>query len=247
VIDPLAEQLAASVLQNQQLQATIDELNAKSQAQDEQIANEKQQVTDLQAQLTDVQQAAAKPIEPESVTPAPIAVAGPGADWLLIFGLLTLLALIVLGWFVRHRRRQVQIPPEPSTNQERVLSRPMESLVPTAALNPPPALGDAHDVQELSLPNAGVGVQQLQDARAHDPKLNPIAVAAAQPRSASSDEFQLNLDDLSMDSNWELTNPFEAPAAAAVGSSELSLPEPEIEWEIEPASRESIGLMQGKR
>src|SRR5690349_7967987 len=43
-VDPLAEQLSASVLHNQQLQATLDELNAKLQAQDEQLAVEKRQV-----------------------------------------------------------------------------------------------------------------------------------------------------------------------------------------------------------
>lgn len=38
MIDPLDEQLAASVLQNQQLQASVDELKAKLLAQGEQIA-----------------------------------------------------------------------------------------------------------------------------------------------------------------------------------------------------------------
>eukprot|EP01030_Chromulinospumella_sphaerica_P003392 gene3392-3319_t len=43
--------LSASVLHNQQLQTTLDELNAKLQAQDEQLAVEKRQVSELQARL----------------------------------------------------------------------------------------------------------------------------------------------------------------------------------------------------
>jgi pilus assembly protein FimV len=57
-----------------------------------------------------------------------------------------------------------------------------------------------------------------------------VLSTAAPSQPLPTDEFQLNLDDLSMDTNWDLgptenTPPSEAPA----------LPELEIEWTIEPA------------
>lgn len=108
----LAEQLAASVLQNQQSQKTIDELNAKLQAQDVQIADGKKQVTDLQVRLAELQKTPPVP----AVIPAP-APASPqitaavestdgGLNWPLLGGLLLLLALLA-GLFL-HRRRQQQ-------------------------------------------------------------------------------------------------------------------------------------------
>src|SRR3990167_5395617 len=97
--DPAAEQLAASVLQNQQLQKTIDELNAKLQAQDEQIAGQKKQVSELQTRLSEVNQA--PPVTPVAVAPAPVVVEEPEAShWPLIIGLLALIALVFLGVFV---------------------------------------------------------------------------------------------------------------------------------------------------
>ena len=84
-VDPLAEQLATSVLHNQQLQATVDELNAKLKAQDEQIAFEKTQVAELQARLAEV-----KPAPSDRVDVAPAPVVEPGPNGLLIGGLLAL-------------------------------------------------------------------------------------------------------------------------------------------------------------
>ena len=114
VMDPLAEQLAASVLHNQQLQATIDELNGKLQAQDEQIAVEKKQVTELQTRLAEVKQAPTEPVAPVAVAPAPVVVEEPGANWLWIVGLLALLALALLVGWVRRQRQQDQVSLEPS-------------------------------------------------------------------------------------------------------------------------------------
>ncbi|WP_305887387.1 FimV/HubP family polar landmark protein, partial [Pseudomonas sp. 43NM1] len=75
--------------------------------------------------------------------------------------------------------------------------------------------------QESSLRDAGYDPQQLAELRARFPKVAgrapvvaPVApvlaaVPAAVAPSAVSDDFQLNLDDLSMDSNWDLVSPFE--------------------------------------
>nr|WP_317451701.1 hypothetical protein [Pseudomonas sp. PSB11] len=206
-VDPLAEQLSASVLHNQQLQATLDELNAKLQAQDEQLAVEKRQVSELQAQLAQVQQA---PTEPVVVAPVPVVVEEPGVNWLWMLGFVTLLALALLLAWGRRQRQQGQASPEPAQHDQ--------------PINPPAA----HDEKTL------------QEARVHPPQLStlaPVALVtsavlstAAPSQPLPTDEFQLNLDDLSMDTNWDLgptenTPPSEAPA----------LPELEIEWTIEPA------------
>jgi FimV-like protein len=130
----------------------------------------------------------------------------------------------------------------------------------------------AYETHENSLRDAGYDVQKLHDLRARFPKLSgaaPLAAAVAITppdaliaEAAPSDEFQLNLDDLSMDSNWDLISPFENPPAAAKPSNvstlvdepafisnlhvlpevfempdDAILDEPEIEWVAEPDSQ----------
>jgi len=108
--DAVAEQLAASVLLNQQLQKTVDELNARLQAQDVQIADGKKQVSDLQTRLSELQKPAAPAVTPP--TPAPVTTAPEAADdglnWPLLGGLLMLLGLLGAGLFVRRRRQLVE-------------------------------------------------------------------------------------------------------------------------------------------
>ena len=293
--DPLAEQLAASVLQVQQLQATIEELNGKLRAQDEQIAGEKKQVIELQTRLAEVQNAASEPAAPAVVAPAPIAVEQPKTDWLLIGGLLALAGLVLLGWFVRRRQQSAQAPIETSSLQAPLPQQPAQPQIATAALSSIPAHSDelpvsdvfeevavylaygrfseavdllqeamakepertdlavqllevlgkqgdatAYDKQEARLRDAGFDGQKLQDIRASHPKLHPIAPLAAVVTplvTAPMDESPLNPDDLAMDSNWDLIELIDTAAPHASLASDPALPEPEIDWEIEPASR----------
>ncbi|MOA35127.1 hypothetical protein D3C78_1565520 [compost metagenome] len=51
------------------------------------------------------------------------------------------------------------------------------------------------------------------------------------------DESPLNPDDLAMDSNWDLIELIDTAAPHAPLTSDPALPEPEIDWEIEPASQ----------
>lgn len=329
VSDPVAEQLATSVLQNQQLQKTIDELNVKLQAQDEQIAGQKKQVIELQTQLAEVKQASAAPVAPKVPTPVPAVVEMPEAShWLLIVGLLALMALVMLGVFIRRQRQQVQALPEPlpvqpsrhepMPNHAAEPIRPASQLQPVAGSADETVAGDvlegvgiylaygrlaeaagllrealvrepqrtdlavqllevlgkqgdaqAYDAQESSLRDAGFDAQQLQDIRARHPKLisaTPVVAAVAvtpptpvAPEAAPSDEFQLNLDDLSIDANWDLISPFEnSPSSAKLSNEppqaddpgftsnlhvlpdvfempdEPTLDEPELEWVAEP-------------
>lgn len=320
VIDPVAEQLATSVLQNQQLQKVVDELNLKSQAQDEQISAQKKQLADLQTRLAEVQKV--PPAAPPTVAPAPVAPPEPEtSNWPLILGLLVLVALLVLGLFVR-RRQQAQALPEDlpvlPSRHEPVLNQTVEPSVEASSAKPAPvhhdetpsgdvlegvglylaygrfseaagllreALakeplrtdlavqlldvlgkqgdGTAYDVQESSLREAGFDEQQLEEMRAGYPKLHPSSPAVAVPAIAApatpeatlGDGFQLNLDDLSMDSSWDLVSPFESTKPSdnppkvvepAFTSNlhvlpdvfempeESTLDEPELEWIAEP-------------
>ncbi|WP_395603932.1 FimV/HubP family polar landmark protein [Pseudomonas sp. B21128] len=108
--DALAEQLAASVLQNQQLQKSLDELNAKLQAQTVQIADGRKQVSDLQARLIEQQKAPPAPVVTPAPTPTaaavPIEPAENGLSWPLLGGLLLLGALA--GLLLLRRRQQKQ-------------------------------------------------------------------------------------------------------------------------------------------
>ncbi|MBV4553201.1 peptidoglycan-binding protein LysM [Pseudomonas sp. SWRI102] len=124
--DNNAEQLATSVLQSQQQQQTIEQLQARIQAQDEEIAAQRQQISDLQAQLTQATPPAdASPSsapEPDESAPAveaepfveavPVAQ-GEGIDWLWMTGLVGLLGLLALLLFLRRRQQQEMANPEP--------------------------------------------------------------------------------------------------------------------------------------
>ena len=331
VSDPVAEQLAASVLQNQQLQATIDELTAKLQAQEEQVAGQKKQVTELQTQLADIKTAAVEPVAPAVVAPAPAIVEeSETTNWGLILGLLAVVALVLLGLFVRRQRQHVQALPDAlpvlPSRHEPVLNRTAEPVAQSSELQPATESGEespagdvlegvdiylaygrfseaagllrealikepqrsdlavqllevlgkqgdvpAYEAQENNLRDAGYDLQELQNIRARHPKLSsaaPLAVAASMtppkaaiPEAAPNDEFQLNLDDLSMDSSWDLISPFEHSPSAAKPSSESApveppfvsnlhvlpevfempdestLDEPELEWVAEPDSQ----------
>jgi FimV-like protein len=304
VTDPVAEQLAVSVLKNQALQTTIDELNAKLQAQNEHIAGQKKQVTELQTQLAQVTQAAVAPVAPvapDVAAPAPVAVEKiETTHWPLIYGVLLLVALALLGWFIRRRRQQVQAAPEPlavlPSRQEPVLDRQAQPPAPASGQGEESSAGDvlegvgiylaygrfseaagvlrealvkepnrtdlavqllevlgrqgdvsAYEAQENSLRDTGFDPHQLQEMRERYPKLGTVAALAiapnvapnispnitpplvAPPQAAASDEFQLNLDDLSMDSNWDLISPFDTSPPAAASPNEPSRPhEPEF-------------------
>lgn len=325
VIDPTAEQLAASVLQNQQLQKTVDELNARLQGQDEQIAAQKKQITELETRLAELQQA--PPATVEAVAPAPVAAPEPETfNWPLIIGLLVLVALLLLALFVRRQRQQqAQAIPESSPVQpsrhEPVLAPMAEPAVKAPAPKPTPVHHDetptgdvlegvgiylaygrfseaagllrdalakepertdlavqllevlgkqgdtsAYDAQETSLREAGFDSQELQEMRARYPKLNTATPVAAAPaiivpaatEQTTGDDFQLNLDDLSMASSWDLISPFDnaKPAEKPVKAvepaftsnlhvlpdvfempEEPTLDEPELEWIAEPDSQ----------
>lgn len=115
------EQLAASVLQNQQQQKTIDELQARLQTQDEEIAGQRKQISELQTRLAEVAPTPVATAQPQAQLPAsepapnaqPVTepVAEPeGIDWSWVAGL-GLLGLLALLLFVRRRQQKAELEP----------------------------------------------------------------------------------------------------------------------------------------
>ncbi|SDB17717.1 FimV/HubP family polar landmark protein [Pseudomonas sp. NFACC13-1] len=115
------EQLAASVLQNQELQKTIEALQARLQAQDEEIAGQRKQISELQTRLAEtpapVASAQPQPAQPSSepapdISPVTEPVAEPeGIDWTWVAGLVALLALLALLLFIRRRQQHDELEP----------------------------------------------------------------------------------------------------------------------------------------
>lgn len=66
---------------------------------------------------------------------------------------------------------------------------------------------------------------QSQDQEQPDLQLDETAAAALNPERV--DEFQLNLDDLSMDADWDLVDPFDAPPVR--NKPAVSTPAPEVD------------------
>jgi pilus assembly protein FimV len=322
-IDPVAEQLAASVLQNQELQATITDLNSRLQAQDEQIAAHKKQVIELQTRLAEMKQA--PPAAPVAVTPTAVVVEQPEvSQWPTILGVLALVVLVLLGLFIRRQRQHQQADElsqevfAPASRHESVLDDDvaMQAPMPKSvadqheetpsgdvlegvgiymaygrfseaagllreALAKEPRRTDlavqllevcgkqgdvaAYDAQENQLRESGYDLQMLQEIRGRHPKMQSMtpmvaapvvaSVTSAAPVVALGDEFQLNLDDLSMDANWDLISPFEnaptpdLPEEPAFHSNLHVLPdvfemreeptpeEPELEWSVQADSQ----------
>ncbi|WP_020723539.1 hypothetical protein [Pseudomonas fluorescens] len=73
VTDRTSELLAASVLENQQLKQTVDQLNARLQAQDEQLASQRKQVSDLQTELAEAKKTLPAPAIAAAPIPVPVA------------------------------------------------------------------------------------------------------------------------------------------------------------------------------
>lgn len=146
VSDALAEQLAASVLLNQQLQKTVDDLNVKLQTQEVQIADGRKHVSDLQTRLSELQ----KPPAPAVTPPPPAPAATPaspaeddGLNWPLLGGLLLLLGLLGGVLFVRRRRQRVQ-DAAPLALAPIGLAPDLDDTPTTAS----PSLGAAHEHRE---------------------------------------------------------------------------------------------------
>ncbi|MFS2200927.1 FimV family protein [Pseudomonas sp. Pseusp3] len=209
VADPAVEQLAASTLQNHQMQTTVDELNAKLQGQDELIAGQKKQLAELQTQLAELRKVKAQPMASDAGAPASAIAETPGVGWLPIAGVSALMTLLALGWFVRRWRQQHQIAMSEalSSPHEPLAELITEPVMWPPVMQPPTAHRDGGPASD--------GLERVDSARS-------IPVAA-------DDVYQLNLEDLSMASSWEVISPNESKQSAA-----LAMIEPVFELEALP-------------
>ncbi|CAI8731124.1 pilus assembly protein FimV [Pseudomonas sp. IT-347P] len=185
--DAVAEQLAASVLLNQQLQKTVDELNAKLQSQDVQIADGKKQITDLQTRLVEVQKAP----PPTVVTPPPAPVLAPvestddGLNWPLLGALLLLLGALA-GLLVHRRRQQRRLPDQPlpllplnnEPNADQAENPESVSAPASAQHREEPAAGDVLEAVGIYLAYGRLGEAAglLRDALHKEPERTDIGL-----------------------------------------------------------------------
>ncbi|PBJ19585.1 hypothetical protein BSF44_45580 [Pseudomonas sp. ACN8] len=228
VVDPAVEQLAASTLQNHQLQTTVDELSAKLQGQDELIADQKKQLAELQTQLAELKRVKAQPIASDVAAPAPAIAENPGIGWLPIAGVMALLAL---GWFVRRRHQQYQaaaseaLPSQPEPLAE-LFTEPV--TWPTVRQ---PVVVPANDELEWADSSRSTSVAAA---------VAVVPGLAITGESTTDDEYRLNLDELSMASNWDVISPGGNPQPAALAVIEPGF---ELEAQFAPPSRQPpVGL-----
>lgn len=149
--DNSAEQLAASVLLGQQQQQTIEQLQARVQSQDQEIAGQRQQISELQAQLaqasaptitSELAPETAESTEPAESVPAvdtaPVTEA-EGIDWLWVGGLAGLLGLLALLLLLRHRQQQASTGTGPLAEHQGDLNLDddTETYAESAEIEPP--------------------------------------------------------------------------------------------------------------
>lgn len=151
-----AEQLAASTLESQQLARTVEELTARAQALQEEMAGKDKEITALRADLAQ-SQAAPPAAASAPTTPAPVAAPAPLAQpsattaqsepFLSLPLLLALLALVVLlvVYAISRRRQQRKADPAPAPVYDEPLIKPAQTPVmpvyevPAVAPQPAPA------------------------------------------------------------------------------------------------------------
>ncbi|MDN4544987.1 FimV family protein [Pseudomonas sp. C32] len=208
---PAAEQLAASVLQNRQLQTTVDELTAKLQRQDKEIAVQQKQLAEQQSQLL-----ALKSLQAEPVPLNPDALEEPGTDWLQAARYPMMAALLVLGWLMLRQRRRAQSEPEGAMDELR---------------------GQEPVMQSTPVHYESPADQEHQQLTYFSPATETTMAAAAPPEDVPDDTSRLNIDQLTMDSSWELINPYANAKPVTLSEHEATM-----EWvlEADPQPRDDL-------
>ncbi len=182
--DAVAEQLAASVLLNQQLQKTIEEQNAKLQEQQALITDGKKQMGELQTRLAELQKPPAVVAPVAAPVVAPVEPQEDSPNWLLLGGLLLLLGALI-GWMVVRRRQQAQadsaLPLLPLSNEpdaeEDQSTDPLRAHA-SAEHREEPAAGDVLEAVGIYLAYGRLGeaVGLLRDALAKEPERIDLGV-----------------------------------------------------------------------
>lgn len=125
-VPQVAEQLTATVLENQQLSKSVEDLKGQVQKAEEDVSGKNKQISELQTQLAELKSSAgnrAPAVTPAAIpapvaAPAAVAVVDDSSDlpWPLLLGaVLILLLLLGLAYSVRRNRikNQLALVPEP--------------------------------------------------------------------------------------------------------------------------------------
>ncbi|MBV4484140.1 LPXTG cell wall anchor domain-containing protein [Pseudomonas sp. SWRI153] len=203
-----AEQLAASVLLTQQLQKTLDERNARLQAQDVLIADGKKQIEDLQTRLAELQQAPPPPVVAPAPTPvaAPVEPAGDGLNWPLFAGLLLLLGALA-ALFVRRRQQRSTagtamplLPVDAEDDVDRPDTQNSVSVPSAADHRDEPGAGDVMEAVGIYLAYGRLGeaVGLLRDALKKEPERTDLGLQLLEVlgRQGDNDAYQQQEDHL---------------------------------------------------
>jgi FimV-like protein len=133
-----AEQLTATVLENQQLSKSVEDLKTQVQKAEEDVTGKNKQISELQTQLAELKSSAGKvtPAAVPAATPAPVVAPAPVAaidessdlPWPLLLGaVLILLLLLGLAYSVRRNRIKNQLALVPESVEPIV--KPAQSAV----------------------------------------------------------------------------------------------------------------------
>jgi pilus assembly protein FimV len=160
------------------------------------------------------------------VAPAPVIAENPGIGWLPIAGVSALLALLTLGWFVRRWRQQHQATASEAlpSEHEPLAELFTEPVMWPSVMQPPTVHRDGVPANDEL---------EWVDNRHSIPVAAAVAVVPGlvmSGESATDDEYQLNLEALSMASSWDVINPNENKQLA-----DLAMIEPAFELEAQPA------------
>jgi FimV-like protein len=125
-VPQVAEQLTATVLENQQLSKSVDDLKNQVQKAEEDVTGKNKQISELRTQLAELKSSSGNraPTVAPTAAPAPVVAAAPVAaaddssdlPWPLLLGaVLILLLLLGLAYSVRRNRikNQLALIPEP--------------------------------------------------------------------------------------------------------------------------------------
>ncbi|WP_191488585.1 FimV/HubP family polar landmark protein [Pseudomonas sp. FEN] len=160
-----AEQLAKAALENQQLQKTVEDLQARLKAQDELIAGSQKQALELQSQLSELKSKAVVPaptVVSAPVAPPAAASETPDGPNLLLWAAVALLIVLLAVAFVLRRKRQQSEPAPEVVPAAAPVQQPMVSRL-VAAAQPSKAASPAPRVEPVVAPVAAAASRQASE------------------------------------------------------------------------------------
>lgn len=222
---PAAEQTMPTTTEreSQRLQAVVADQQAQLKALEATLADKDQKVLELQAELTEVKASKAASIVNAAPSSAVPPVAPPRksheaekehrADFAgVLWGSSALLLLVVLA-LMRRCRQTMRASPE-KTLQPAPVAPSLSAVAPVDPVQPSAMMqqGKSSAQPEANVLEPGFIVPALQDP--HTPLPRQLAAPVTAAPAETCDGFRLNLDDLSMDAEWDLVSSLETKTSA---------------------------------